>query len=267
MSLFIHTENQTLLWNIISNMDITNAIFVQGSPQKSIWFKNIIEEFYIRHYGKNLTPTNLRELNREVIAYMVENLKSMYKRPTQVVHAPAAQTQPIYLQKEAQTKTPYREPQTEYSRNSGGGNADVYNDLFNKRQKDYESMSAKPLPPEVNFSENLKDEPISNMEELIKAQQKQREYDMSLLQPQNAGQTNHPILTIHKQDDMVIPVDGIIDGEPKKKVSWSDEHELKADILTIKQQIETLFDKLDSFRGDIIAEIKGLLTEKSPIEE
>jgi len=225
-------------------MDITKAIFVEGSPQKSIWFKNIIEEFYIKNYGRLLTVNELRELNREVIAYMVENLKSIQKqvsRPT------------------VQQKVVYQEPQTEYSRNTNIGRVD---DLFNKRQKDYETLFQKPSPPEMNFSENAKDEPISNMEELIKAQQKQREYDlqMSLAQAQ-AQAPAHPKVTIHGQENILVPIDGIIDNESKKKVSWSDENEIRNDIVMLKEELGKLSEKLETMHKDILDQLKEVLTK------
>lgn len=255
MSLFIHSENQTLLWNIISNMDITNAVFVQGSPQKSIWFKNIIEEFYIKIYGKQLTVVELRELNRQVITYMTNNLREIQKKVSRqlVLTEPPKPKQNVFY-----------EPKTEYSRNSAGGNSEIYNDIFSKRQKDYEAMIVKPVPPKVEFSENLKDEPISNMEELLKAQQKQREYDMQsqITPPLN---TAHPKVMISKED-ISLPIDDIIENDLKKKVTWSDEHEIKDeiknDILLLKSQLKTVTEKIDNLRNDLLNEIKQLLLPK-----
>jgi hypothetical protein len=236
-------------------MEITNAVFVQGSPQKSIWFKNIIEEFYIKIYCNQLTIPELRELNRQVIAYMTNNLREIQKKVSR---------QPVVT--ETPKQNVFHEPHTEYSRNSAGGNSEIYNDLFSKRQKDYEAMVVKPLPPKVEFSENFKDEPISNMEELIKAQQQQREYDMRALEQNPIGQS-HPKVMIFK-DDISLPIDGIIENDPKKKVSWSDEyeikdeikHEIKDEIILLKNQMETLSEKIDNLRCELLSEIKQLLT-------
>jgi hypothetical protein len=224
-------------------MDIAKGAFVEGSPQKSIWFKNVIEEFYIKNYTRALTIVELRELNREVISYMMDNLRAIQKRQQNIATP---------LQKVAA----YQEFQTEYSRNNA---APVkVDDLFSKRQKDYETMFNKPPPPEVNFSENVKDEPISNIEELIKAQQKQREYDMQL-----SNESSTPKITIHGQENVSLPFDVSIENESKKKVSWSDENEMRNDILLIKNQIEALSDKMENMRNDLILEIKTLLIPKS----
>jgi hypothetical protein len=235
-------------------MEITNAVFVQGSPQKSIWFKNIIEEFYIKIYGKQLSIVELRELNRQVISYMIENLREFQKKLTR---------QPVIA--ETPKQNVFHEHKTEYSRNSAAGNSEIYNDLFSKRQKDYEAMVTKPLPPKVEFSETLKDEPISNMEELIKAQQQQRDYDMRVLE-QNPINQSHPKVMISKQD-ISVPIDGIIENDHKKKVSWSDEHEIKNeiknDIALLKTQMETLSEKIENLRTDLLSEIKQILLSQT----
>jgi hypothetical protein len=126
--------------------------------------------------------------------------------------------------------------------------------MFNERQKDYEAMSAKPLPPEVNFSEILKDEPISNMEELIQAQQKQREYDILIAQKDSLIQTNHPIIHIDKKNDVPIQAEELIDTEQKKRVTWSDEStdRIKSDIAEIKQQLVILFEAVSTIRDILI---------------
>lgn len=237
MSLFIHSENQTLLWNIISNMEITKAVFVEGSPQKSAWFKNIIEEFYIKNYSRNLNANDLRDLNRSVVSYMVENLRSVQNRS-------------IAYQSEAQKKVVYQEPHTVYSRNNQQQSilqkTDDYNQQFSRRQQEYESMVKKPLPPEVNFSDNIKDEPISNMEELLKQQQRQREYELSSIRP---VQTERETIKIHSQEDIAVGADRVIDEAKPKKVSWSDETDIKNDLILIKTQLAQLLSVVEELRN------------------
>jgi len=229
MSLFIHSQNQSLLWNIISNMDITKAIFVEGSPQKSIWFKNIIEEFYIKYYGRNLSIDELRELNKQVIGYMVDNLKTIYKS--------AAKPSSVQVQSPI-------EPQTIYSRSAAFNKTEQYNEQYGLRQKEYDTMVKKPFVQEVNFSENVKDEPISNMEELIRQQQQMREYEISSLQMQGPG----PVpsqgpnnITIFKEENVSVQPDNEIDESKPKKVSWSDESTIQQDLDLIKSQIADLY--------------------------
>lgn len=226
MSIFIHSQNQSLLWNIISNIEITKTIFVEGSPQKAIWFKNIIEEFYIKHYGRNITLDQLRELNKEVIAHMVENLKLIYKN--------SARPPPV---------TYSQEPQTIYSRSKNTN----HDDQFSKRQREYETMVTKPTPQEPKFSENIKDEPLSNIEELIKEQQKLRDYEMNI--------HGTPAITIHKEEIVLVTADRQIEETREKKVSWSDESTkqgtIQSDIDLLKSQISDLYSIIQELRQSI----------------
>jgi len=238
MSLFIHSENQTLLWNVISNMDITKSVFVEGSPQKNAWFKNIIEEFYIKNYGRNLSVPDLRELNRSVIAHMTENLRSIQNRSA------------VSYQ---QNQTVYQEPQTLYSRNnqpvSNINKSDEYNQQFSRRQQEYENMMKKPNPPEVKFSDNIKDEPISNMEELLRQQQKQREYEINSIMPAPIQTNERETIKIHRQEDIIVGVDSVLDDSKPKKVSWSDENDIRNELLTIKQQLAQVLITLEQIRN------------------
>jgi hypothetical protein len=220
-------------------MEITKAVFVEGSPQKSAWFKNIIEEFYIKNFSRNLTTNDLRDLNRAVVSYMVENLRSVQNRS-------------VAYQSEAQKKVVYQEPQTVYSRNNQQASimnkTDEYNEQFSRRQQEYESMVKKPLAPEVKFSDNIKDEPISNMEELLKQQQRQREYELNSIRPA-PPQPERETIKIHIQEDISVGVDSVLEESKSKKVSWSDEADIRNELLTIKTQLSQLLSIVEELRG------------------
>jgi hypothetical protein len=246
MALFIHNENQKLLWEIISRTEIANSVFVQGSPQKSIWFKNIVEEFYIKNYGKNLTPVNLRELNREVIQYMMNNLTSMRQKKMQAPSVIYTEKQPVY-----------QEPITAYSRNtpiqSPQNREDVYAQEFSQRQKEYENMFIKPTPPEIKFTEGAKDEPISNMEELIKQHTEQRDKELKSILPP-------PIRVISEETSIRLPVEEVLDASEinKKKVTWSDDNMTSLiekqgkDIEELKRQFSGMQDTISELQQIIL---------------
>jgi hypothetical protein len=59
----------------------------------------------------------------------------------------------------------------------------MYTDQFNARQQEYTNMTKPPAPPIANFTEKLEEEPITNMDELLQQQIKQREYDVSQARP------------------------------------------------------------------------------------
>ena len=139
MSLYIHPENQTLLWNTLQK----NPKFQNLAINKQEWFSNIIKAFYEKiQYLPSLTTQDLLQINRQTISYMMEEINAL------LVDRP----------KFAESKK-------------------VVSD-FNMRQQEYESALKPKLPPIADFSEKISDDAIQNMEELIQQQIRQRDYDV-----------------------------------------------------------------------------------------
>ena len=63
-----------------------------------------------------------------------------------------------------------------YSRNVP--KQDSYNSEFENRQKEYNSLFERLVPKEIDFSEKLNDEAITNMNELIERAKREREQEM-----------------------------------------------------------------------------------------
>lgn len=139
MSLYIHPENQTLLWNTIQK----NPKFHQITINKHEWFSSIIKSFYENiQYLPPLTPQDLLQINRQTISYMMEQINALsVERP-----------------KFAESKK-------------------VVTD-FNTRQQEYESALKPKVPPIADFSEKINDDAIQNMDELLQQQIRQRDYDV-----------------------------------------------------------------------------------------
>jgi hypothetical protein len=159
MSFFIHNENQNLLWNVINKSDYFKRIFHSGSQYNpNIWFRNVIQRF---HEEKPVVTKNeLNSLNKLVIGFMIDNLKSISQQPI-VIDRDIPIPPPPYVEKKE----------------------DIYQKQFLERQKQYESLLNKPLPPKPEFGDNIKDEAIPNMDELIQAQRKMREEDIKSIMP------------------------------------------------------------------------------------
>jgi hypothetical protein len=138
MALYIHPENQKLLWNTIQK----NAKFHQLPFSKEEWFSNIIKSFYERVQYKSLTSQELMNLNRQTIAYMMEDIQlHLSERP-----------------KFTESKKMVNE--------------------FSVRQQEYENALKPKIPPIADFSEKISDDTIQNMDELIQLQIRQRDYDV-----------------------------------------------------------------------------------------
>ena len=80
MSLYVHPENQRVLWNTINKA--ANFVNIPDSDQ---WFKQVIAHFYHHNMHRNLSQTELLKLNKDTIEYMIQQLKA----PTASVPVPA----------------------------------------------------------------------------------------------------------------------------------------------------------------------------------
>jgi len=250
MSLFIHSKNQELLWNAINKTPLFKKAFthcIQNEPEE--WFKSIIHLFYYKNYYKSLSTSDLTNLNQEVVAYMINQLKS---------------TNNSTQNKEIKYQDGHTEQNTGFVVEN---KHEMYNRQFNERQKDYETMVTKPVPPVVDFTENIKDEAISNMDELIKLHREQREAELKQFAPlpvTNIDNTK-PEKVITKENITIIP-DAVIsdinaDMKMKKNVSWSENiekrnensnfreeiDELKTQVLTLTNKFNTLQEEIQQF--------------------
>lgn len=160
MSLFINNENQNLLWNIINKTDVFKHVFYSGSPNNpNIWFRNIIQKFYSEY--PFIQKNDLNDLNKKVISFMIGILNQ------QGIESQGSHPQ-LLIQENPMQKS------------------DVFNRQFMERQKEYETLLSKPTPPKPEFIDNIKDEAISNMDELLLKQKLIRDQDITaLLPPQN----------------------------------------------------------------------------------
>ena len=157
MSLYINKSNQELLWNTVQKLKAIEKI-----DNKEKWFRSVIEVFHNK-YGNIHDFELLRKINLETIQYMLES-QNLYNHELPYLNNDLHIKHPIILSKEEEKmKT-----------------QELYNLAFQEKQKQFELFHSKPPLPELDFTEKLDDEPISNMEELIEKQRKERAEDYSL---------------------------------------------------------------------------------------
>jgi len=253
MSAFIHPENQKLLWGIISNQAIFNHIYPLGTPYREAWFRNIIERYYNENRNRNFSNEQLLNFNREVIRNMINILKEVVNAKSQVA-APIPRPVPIQVE----PKYVKEEPISTYTRNVSQDSLnkqEVYNMQFNERQKQYEQMVARPLPPEIKFEEVVKDEAISNMEELIKQHTQQREQELqNIMRSSNfpaISETSNlkpNTIKINGEIDVVVEAQQIsvdlVEEKTKKSVSWSENLENNEIIIRQQREIQELREQM-----------------------
>ena len=198
MALYVHPENQTLLWETINKSPLIQQAFQNKYNEKTEWFRGIVKQVYSSiPVGKSLTRDELQQYNRNTITTLLSSVTPLSGGiGTHNIRTPggAPTTIPQWAQASSATQnTPVRqvggvppppvsilkEPMTEFSRNMGMGKKNEFQEQFSNRQKEYETMFQKPLPKEINFSETMEDGVITNMEELIQKEKRQREMEIS----------------------------------------------------------------------------------------
>jgi len=149
-SLYIHRENQTILWNIIHKIP---AVQNMNEEIKTQWFKSIIESFHTT-YPTISSFEELREINRQTILFIKEQF---HKKQTLEIQQNVSPLDAIP------------------SRNLQENKEEIFSNMFSERNKEYEKMMEKKAPPPLSF-EPTKDEPLKNMDELVKQQVLEREW-------------------------------------------------------------------------------------------
>jgi hypothetical protein len=194
MSNYIHSQNQTILWNTVNRI----PSFIQLSPPKrDLEFKRITEHFYRQCSHKpNLSIPELQEINRQTIMAFVS--------PASLTN-PSIPTQP----EQVQDRRPPLHPNTNsLLPNQNSLSSPLSSPLpsplspspvfetrqekqeraFQDRQNMYAQMTEKPNPPVPEmFKETVEDVKITNMDELIASYQKQRNLEIPVLPPPSAS--------------------------------------------------------------------------------
>jgi hypothetical protein len=150
MSLYVTPENQKLLWNTLHKSPLIMQVFSPNqNQQKEQWFKSIIEGFFNQYRFKTLSKRDLQQLNQDTLSHMMQKLRDYLSKnslKTVIESTSSINTPPI--------------PQN--------NRQDIFNNQFQQRQKDYEQMQEKKAPDAIDFRDKVNDEPISNMDELLK---------------------------------------------------------------------------------------------------
>ena len=175
MNNYIHPENQKILWNTINKVQSFSQL---TNHQKEELFKSVISLFYEKYKHTKLNTDQLKQLNKDTISIIIQHLKStnhasIYPNQSPPISSysgfPDGPTTTHIINKETSALQGAQQPS--------------FDNVFKSRLNEYEKMSAKPKPPvDLDFSEKLDDEPISetNMSSIIQKHLKERENEMTL---------------------------------------------------------------------------------------
>jgi len=220
MSLYIHPENQKLLWNTIQKAPKFRDI----PTNKEQWFSNIIRAFYEKAQYLPMTQADIQVINRQTIAYMMDDIQKVTQNASLYVEKKVFPE--ILVEQRPKVVESYK-----------------ITDAFTSRQNDYELMTKPLVPPPANFEEQINDEAIQNMDELLQHQIRQREYDITLVKekmPQHSS--------ISSQSMSSTPVKPV-DPSVTKTMNWAVNHEieeLRNQMSELTKRMDILYNKVDS---------------------
>jgi hypothetical protein len=240
MALFIQPENQNILWEMVNKIPLCNTVFSTGSGsgsqnEKQIWFKKIIEDFYKR-LPPNISRNDLYQINREVLAAMMKSLGELYSVKQNTMDRGI------------------------FSRLDNNNTIETNKTEYEIRQSQYKSMFEIQKPTQIDFSEKLDDDVITNMEELIEKQKKLRELDYQQLLPIQKDQN----IKVNILED--VPKESIQPQtiKPLKQVHFDlPQEQIKKDELSeINQKMENMEKKINQ-----IFELLQILTKTNNVLE
>ena len=282
MALFVHPENQKILWNIINGNPFIIRYFESRPPHiKETWFKQSIEEFYKKIQGRKIDPSELNNLNKEVLTSMIQNVhlnnpeysahnSSNIETNTNNTHNQQLnQSQPYQYQQNNSYNTMNNintPPLTNESKE------DIYNKQFQMRQQEYDNMFQRKVPAEINFRDSTVDE-NKDINELLEREKRDREELMKPVQQNNK-------INIQGDNNITIEAVEIPDPKDKKSVKWSNDNKMgnmqelfevqKSEMYSMRLHIIELTKQLDETNKRLsglesqLQQTTNQITEKQP---
>lgn len=257
---FINSNNQSLLWKVINNTPQTIHFF-EGAPpgEKERWFQQCMGQIYNQHVGQNIS---IRDLNKKAIDFMLQTLNKRLANASAterfVATGPSANA-PITSADERQSLNKpmiVSKPMTT--------TALSMNDQFARRQAEYDSMVKKEVPTH-NFTENVKDEAIMDLNSVVEAYKRNRTEDVGVVIPPPSPTQKLDLRSSNELETVSIHVEEL----PKKGVQWGQntEHEFDNNHSIIEGRIVNIekgIAELKSQMSEILSILKAVPYQKIP---
>jgi hypothetical protein len=262
---FINSNNQSLLWKVINNTPQMIHYFSNAPPgEREKWFQYMMGQIYNQYKGQNAP---LKEINKRAIDVMLQSLVPLQpQQPQMQQQMPPQQQQPQMQMQQQMPPQKQQQPQIQSLSVS---------DQFSRRQAEYELMVKKEVPVH-NFTENVKDEAILDLNSAVEAYKRNRNEDVDVIIPAptgvgsfndpKGGSFNDPSKTsdpsIKKLDlSNATPISLIVEELPKKMVQWGDNVEHVFD--HNHSIFENKLNKLEKDMEEIKSKLNELLSPRT----
>jgi hypothetical protein len=182
---FLSNENVNLLWEVLKEEEIIKIQNQDILSQIIDIFNNNLKKFYENEKNKNI---NLVDINKKYIILILNYIKTNYttnpihneKSNYPIINAPPnippnippSTSNKIQIYKEFPKKELITFEEFQKDKRS------QFDKDLNKRQEEFTNLMSMDIPPVPNFSDNVIDTPITEIEKEIKKITAQRNYDI-----------------------------------------------------------------------------------------
>lgn len=254
---FINSNNQSLLWKVINNTPQTIHFF-EGAPpgEKERWFQQCMGQIYNQHVGQNIS---IRDLNKKAIDFMLQTLNKRFVATERFVATGPSANAPVATGPPSDERHSINKPMIVSKPMTT--TALSMNDQFARRQAEYDSMVKKEVPTH-NFTENVKDEAILDLNSVVEAYKRNRTEDVGVVIPP-------PQKLDLRSNNELETVSIHVEELPKKGVQWGQntEHEFDNNHSIIEGRIVNIekgIVELKSQMSEILSILKAVPYQKIP---
>jgi len=151
-----------MIWDVISDEDIFKFLSRDIQSKIADVFTNNLKGFYDNEIQKNIT---LIDLNKKYILLMLSFIKTNYpQQPNKITIL--EEISPTNQKKLITYEEIHNDRQSQFEKD------------LNKRQEEFTNAITLKVPPVPDFNDKLEDDPITEMEKIIKEMTAQRNYEV-----------------------------------------------------------------------------------------
>lgn len=162
---FVKNENIHMLWDILNDEEIFKYLSPDIKRRVSQVFSSNIQAFYETNKNSNIT---LVELNKKYSILIINHIKQTYPRNKIKIHA----------EKQSKELITYEDLQNDKKTK--------FDNEFIKRQTEFNELLTIKEPSMPEFADKNTDQPIKEMDKIIKEMQMKRNYEIEQINQSNS---------------------------------------------------------------------------------
>jgi len=233
---FLEKANVNMLWDVIADEEL----FKNHIPDvKKIILQLFTDNIKVFYNTETKNPKiTLMEMNKKYIVMILNFIKTYYPSPT---------INKIVIKEEIQLNN--NELITIEERKKE--RLSEFDTQLNKVEEEFKNAMALPIPEIPKFSDNIKEEPLLDMEKAIKEMAEQRNYEIQQINQQplpKQEQVSKNNSTSVLNSNSVISING--SNSRLKHIKWADQNN--------NENVQLLVEEKDKEEQDIFSKLKPI---------